>query len=305
MADAAALLASLRDRAGTLARQLKHLHQGDVEALHRARVTSRRLRELLPIVGLDADTTQKLRRHLKKLTRRLGKVRDLDVLVEIVENLGRDRRFDKKALKVLEGSLERARAAARERLSEKLSSGKTHRLVRQLKRAAKHLERRDEESEPARRLRLARTAIWVLDARAARRARRLRQAMEAAGTVYAPDRLHELRVALKTLRYAVELRATAQHRRAGRDAAGLKTSQELLGRLHDYQLLIKYARDVQAESARSESATSVDLASFIRSLDFECRRLHAKYLRTRPRLTAIADRQHVVMSGVSRTTKSA
>ena len=54
---------------------------GDVAALHRARVASRRLRELLPMLQLDHDKSRKLRPTLRKVTRRLGAVRELDVLL--------------------------------------------------------------------------------------------------------------------------------------------------------------------------------------------------------------------------------
>ena len=43
---------------------------GDVRALHRTRVASRRLREVLPVLQLDPDMAHKLGRRLRKITQR-------------------------------------------------------------------------------------------------------------------------------------------------------------------------------------------------------------------------------------------
>ena len=64
--------------------------------------------------------------------------------------------------------------------------------------------------------RVARDPKRVADAqeRAARRAVRLRAAIDNAAGLYLPDRLHEVRIAVKKLRYALESRARAAADRA-------------------------------------------------------------------------------------------
>ena len=52
----------------------------DPEAVHQARVASRRLREVLPIVLAPGGRTERLRRTVRRLTRTLGPVRELDVV---------------------------------------------------------------------------------------------------------------------------------------------------------------------------------------------------------------------------------
>ena len=49
---------------------LQGVEDGDVDALHRARVASRRLREVLPVLQLDSDVARKLNRRLRKITDR-------------------------------------------------------------------------------------------------------------------------------------------------------------------------------------------------------------------------------------------
>jgi len=69
----------LRSRLDRFTRTLHGVESGEVGAVHRVRVASRRLRELLPVLEIEQALARKLVRRLRKLTRRLGGVRDLDV----------------------------------------------------------------------------------------------------------------------------------------------------------------------------------------------------------------------------------
>ena len=80
MAAPAERYAPFRKRLDDFIESARRIHEGDVEAVHRTRVASRRLREFVPLLGLDHDTSEKLSQQLTKVTRRLGKVRELDVL---------------------------------------------------------------------------------------------------------------------------------------------------------------------------------------------------------------------------------
>src|SRR4029077_18019451 len=110
------LYASLRKRVAVFSQKSKRLYDGDAEALHRTRVASRRLRELLPVLRLDAPTTRKLNRRLRKIKKRLGAVRDVDVLMCLIEELHRDRRYSSNALQAVQSAVEEERTTARERL---------------------------------------------------------------------------------------------------------------------------------------------------------------------------------------------
>src|SRR5437773_8558593 len=77
----------LRKRQAVFTRMLHGVEHGDVRALHRTRVASRRLRELLPILQLDPDLARKLVRRLRRVTERLGTVRELDVLLLLLDEL--------------------------------------------------------------------------------------------------------------------------------------------------------------------------------------------------------------------------
>src|SRR5437867_2962313 len=77
----------LRTRLNRFTRSLPGVQTGDMRAIHRARVASRRLRELLPVLGLSHGAAAKLSRRLRKTTRRLGAIRELDVLLALIEDL--------------------------------------------------------------------------------------------------------------------------------------------------------------------------------------------------------------------------
>ena len=97
----------LRRRLERFTRSLPGLVPGDdVRALHAARVASRRLRELLPVLQLDNEVTHKLSRRLRKVTKRLGTVRELDVLTILIDELHESGRHDQAALARLADELE-------------------------------------------------------------------------------------------------------------------------------------------------------------------------------------------------------
>ena len=109
--------------------------------------------------------------------------------------------------------------------------------------------------------------------------------------MYAAERLHDVRIAVKKLRYSMEIGAEARsHQQWGRDITGLKEAQDLLGRLHDLEVLIERARQEQMSLSPPTLAAWQEFDSLIRELEEECRGLHARYLHGRDKLIALTDR---------------
>ena len=81
----------LRQRFTALARGLAGARAGDVTAIHQARVATRRLREALPLVT-SGGAGRKLERTIRRLTRALGPVRELDVALQTLDELRARRR---------------------------------------------------------------------------------------------------------------------------------------------------------------------------------------------------------------------
>jgi CHAD domain-containing protein len=168
-------------------------------------------------------------------------------------------------------------------LPAKSAAAELKRLTRKLTAISTELEAGDDTP-------VDRAWRWALDARIVRRAGALKRAIRDAGALYLSERLHRVRIALKKLRYAVELAAEASGHQTTAELRALKRTQELLGRLHDHQVLIDRVRQVQASLVPPDITAWRDLDTLVASLDDRCRRLHARYVRDRSDLVAICDR---------------
>src|SRR5262245_55119835 len=289
MARATHLNGPFARRLEAFRKELKKVGEGDFEAVHRARVASRRLRELLPMLELPRDQTQGLATRLEKATKQLGKVRELDVQIALIGELRGGRQCSPTALAQLRTGAVRARVAAREHMSEKCPVQKLERLAHKLRRLSSALPD-DIPSPPGAAISPPRGVLWALDARVARRAGRVRTSIDAVGALYAPERLHDVRLAVKKLRYAAELVAEATSRRLDTDIGTLKRAQDLLGRLHDLEMLLARAREVQSSAPLSDLVKWRSLDSVVSLLERECRQLHARYVRERTSLIDVTNR---------------
>jgi len=269
-----------------LTRPLPALETGDVPALHRTRVASRRLRELVPMLQIEAEVAKKLGRRLRKITRRLGTVRELDVLLILIDELHGSRREHREALSRVAVAVARKRDEARKRLFDRLPLEGLWRVAKKIERVADDLEDAEESDAAV----AARAWQSSVDVRVARRAERVTAAIDEAGAVYLPGRLHTVRVALKKLRYATELASEIAGGKATPDLKTLRRAQDTLGRLHDLQMLTERVRQVQASLTPPSVPLWRALDALVTALDNECRQLHARYMRVRPELQAVAAR---------------
>jgi CHAD domain-containing protein len=234
------------------------------------------MRELLPLVAdsLTPAELEQLGYVLKRATRRLGRARDLDVQLQLLASL-------EPALPVAAGEMGRLRFAWQAERE------------RRVRRAIKALERLDLERTLTdarrslsdsrgtlfgRRRHLSAGPRWehALVARLRERAGDLSEALHRAGGVLFPNRLHGARVALKKLRYAMEI-ATETGRADFEGQLGpIRKSQELLGRIHDHDVLA-----AALEQGRFSARRLLPLVEMHR------RRLHERYLRRRATLLEI------------------
>jgi CHAD domain-containing protein len=278
----------LRQRLERFTRLLHGVEKGDVRAVHRTRVASRRLRELLPVLQLDSDLATKLGRRLRKVTDRLGSLRELDVLMLVIDELRESQRHSDRALTLVADAVARDRVHERERILAKLPIDEMRRTARKLQKAADGLDGADRRPPPARET--PRGARWAVDARLVQRAKALRAAMDDAGAVYLPERLHAVRIALKKLRYALELEAEMSGLRSTPELQLLKRTQTVLGRMHDLQVFIARVRQVQAALTPPDLALWRELDHIVAAVENSCRRLHARYVKDRASVDAVSER---------------
>lgn len=223
-----------RTQIHTLRNTLPGVLDGVEASIHDARIATRRIRELLPLLGdpKRRRPIEDLHSRFKRVGRSLGRVRDVDVRLGLLGTLETRMPHVAPALVVLRQQRETERLRLLRKLVKKLERLDAVRLIEML----------DEH-----RLSLTGPMSWgIIAGRTWRRdlGSTLREraadtaaAIEHATGVYFPHRAHNARIAIKKMRYAMEIAdetSSTDRRPAIRE---LKKAQDLLGELHDRQEL--------------------------------------------------------------------
>jgi CHAD domain-containing protein len=216
----------LRDLLRTQLREIEAHDPGtrlgsDPESLHDMRVAVRRLRALLRAGrALVATGTAELEARLKELGAALGEVRDLDVLLErLQEDAAALTGEDAAQAEALLDALERERVDRRSRLLGTLDSEAYLALLDELQQT-----------------------LDSLDALARRAGRKLAQTARALPDDPADEQLHALRKHGKRARYAAELAGR------GKVVRRAKRLQDVLGAHQDAVVAVQTLRRLSAEA---------------------------------------------------------
>jgi CHAD domain-containing protein len=290
----------IRQRLAAVTQALPAARVGDVTAIHAARVATRRLREALPLVA-TGSSGRKLGRIVRRLTRALGPVRELDVANLMLDELSPGRERPRPGV----ARLQQVVREERQRLHRDMVRSIERCDVDKLTRKAIAVARKHDQEMAGKQRQRDPHRIQVARDRAARRAQRLHAAIENAASIYLPDRLHDVRIAVKKLRYAVEIAQDLSRSRATVRLAALKRAQDLLGRMHDLEVLIARTRAVQGSPTASSLRLSADLDEVVRRLETECRQLHGHYIAERRTLLAIGDHVIALANARPRRTRAA
>lgn len=266
-------------RARALKRHLPAAAAGDDHGVHQARVATRRLREAVPVLatGLKHSKAGKAARKIRRLTRALGTVRELDVTLQLLGHLAQAGTLPRTALEEVRARVMTERDERRAVMLERLGHVKSAKLERRLASVADALQASTDDG-------------WrrVLSSRLLKRSKRLGKAVAEAGQLYAPDRLHEVRIAAKKLRYGIELAADGGVRAAAPLLRPIKRAQDLLGQLHDLQVLQGHVAAVQAGPAADRPGMHAALEAITRHIEESCRHLHGRYLMTATTLNDVS-----------------
>ena len=271
----------LRQRLGALSRALPGARAGEVAAIHQARVATRRLREALPLL-LRPSSSSKPARAVRRLTRALGPVRELDVALLMLDEISAARDIPQPGVLLLRQSIGEERARMYADMIRSIDRVNLEKLSHKLVVAARKRDQFRARSNTPKQLMAARE-------RMRRRGERLRATIENAASIYLPDRLHEVRIAVKKLRYSMEIVRELSRSRAMARILTLKRAQDLLGRIHDLEVLIARTRALQGSANAPTLRLSADMDLLVRRLETECRQWHGRYIAMRPSLLAICD----------------
>jgi CHAD domain-containing protein len=223
-------------------------------------------------------------RRVRTLTRTLGPVRELDVTLELLAELAASRGDLALPARLVRRGVAAERARRRSRMLETLTPATVEDTDRAVERVLVRLGKTPDDSGWREELRT----------RTSDRARQLVDAVHDVGLLFDPVRLHQVRIAAKKLRYSLELAGESRVARTGRVVASLKDMQEHLGRLHDLQVLLVFARSPEIDAVPRHRAPLAALRDLV---ERECHREHARYLRRRERLVATADTAAELVSG--------
>jgi CHAD domain-containing protein len=273
----------LQTQIDALLAQLPAVRDADAEGVHAARVATRRLREALPLfVRSHPDDVERVCELVKMAGQRLGRVRVLDVMDEELARRAGRMPMAMHAIGAARRTVARRRDAARRRMIKTLDRLQLDGRGRLRLRPRGYLRRAFAGGT-------AHGWPEVLRARIASRAEDLRLAIDHAGGVYFPNRLHSLRVIIKKLRYSVELAGLSGLWHCEEAVGELKKAQETLGRIHDAQVLLESMDRLMGD----DKVEGREVALLKGDLEGDIAERHAKYLAQRVRLreacTACAD----------------
>jgi CHAD domain-containing protein len=254
---------------------LPALREGSSEAIHQARVATRRIRAIVPLLAgrfTPADL-ENIDNVLRKLTRRLGRARDVDVQLELLGSIEPAIPRTGEDIQMLRSEW---RARRDKRVRRLIKSLERLRVEQQLGGVAARLRTHAPAFLVARRYPFAAPA-WenVLGAELRDLAGAVAADIDRAGGVMFSTRLHEARISIKKLRYAMEIATVTGRANLERSVRSVRKAQQILGSLHDL--------DVLAEAVRK---TPHGEQRILPVVEYQRRALHGRYLRRRAAVLA-------------------
>src|SRR6185436_11687039 len=165
MEHSALSVALLRQRLVSLLTAMPAAQAGDEISVHQARVASRRLREALPVLGARADehALDRAERRVRRITRALGPVRELDVTLSLLAELEGKGAAPKRGIARVRKAVIEERMKRRRAMLAEIKPSRLEKLRKRLVRVA----------APETRKVQTRTAIHEAEIKAAERAHKL------------------------------------------------------------------------------------------------------------------------------------
>lgn len=222
------------------------------EAVHDLRTISRRVEALLDALSTEPDRNQrKLMRRLKRLRRRAGRVRDIDVQIIALRTLKIGRDSGRKAQ--LARHLNDRRARPERKLQRALDAETVRDLRRRLTRCAKVLLAPPPAPQPA----ATTAAAPAAPAKPPHReevqpvslALRMFATMAKQQGAFTEATLHRFRTRCKRIRYVAEM--AGDDPEATRIVSQIKRMQDAIGDWHDWLTLTQTAQKLFAEPVDS------------------------------------------------------
>jgi CHAD domain-containing protein len=209
-------------------------------AVHRLRTTIRRVETLLAVHAADAKLDAKLLKQFRRLRRRAGKVRDLDVQINALRGVRLESAAKDKE-RVLR-ALNKAHARRMKKLANAVDNARDHGLRKRTRKARAQLLEQAKAATAATRAESESRATHLVEVALDEFA-----ALVQSGPALNENTLHEFRRACKRVRYKIEIAGKADHAEAA--IAQLERIQDSVGAWHDWLTLTQTAEKTLASNS--------------------------------------------------------
>lgn len=238
------------------------LNSDDIEGVHAMRVATRRLRSALRDFSLlmKKKPLKKVKKDLKQIADALGLARDQDVAIVALEKLKSQAETAslKSGIEKLIKERRTVRRRAQINLMETIGITKTNELQ---ERFATAIDKATQRKKSARVISFNQAGRDVVE-------QSLQEFLDLSASLHAPfsiEKLHELRIAAKRLRYAIEIFVACWGEKIVPFAKEIAEMQSFLGEVHDCDIWIaslgECLRDNTKASEKNEYQTNVWLLS--------------------------------------------
>ena len=229
------------------------LETDDPEAAHQLRIGLRRLRSALRVLRplVDRASLRSFERCARDMGRRVGRLRDADVLFSGIHAPVEAAAADKTGFSELHEALVRNREATSADVRQVLSGPQWTKLQLYLTLWPRTLEESDDLNKPiTKHARKVLAKVWKKPAKLGRRLHRLDSAQR-----------HEMRKALKELRYQAEFMVPLFDKREGKQFIHqLKVLQDVFGYINDVRMAPRLIDIQQERQAGSDAARAANYA---------------------------------------------
>lgn len=216
----------------------------DIEAVHRARVASRRLRAALRVFSdvFHGKEIDRWRKSIRRITSALGDARDRDVQIELLcgklSELKTPECFPGLARILVD--LERDREQFQRRVIKAVDRLERSRILDEMQRVARRIiKKADTDSASAAR----EAALSQVEGHLTKHLAELLALEDSLNDPTAADRHHAMRIAAKRLRYTLELSQPLCPSQFTFAVKALKKLQTLLGEVHDCDVWVEHLHD--------------------------------------------------------------
>jgi putative phosphoesterase len=215
----------------------------DVEYIHRMRVASRRIRAAMPLFKncLPKKKYKEWLKEIKKVTRLLGNARDLDVQIVLIQQFKSKNKANAKNLvaRLMLESHRITRAKLQPNIAQDLERLQNSGILRQMQECFRGTAE-DLKNSPIILLPVLEKTYWNI-------AYRIDDLLAMERYVHQENEVvkhHEMRIRAKWLRYTMETYLQLYPSKLADEIENMKKYQDVLGEMHDCDVLTEYARDL-------------------------------------------------------------